>query len=266
MRQKKGFTLIELLVVIAIIALLLSILMPSLKKAKKVAQAVVCKSNLRQWGLIWRMYLDDYDTKFPNGRGGEGHEGEGVWMVAIQEYFQSYKMCFCPTTQSFTANHPFKAWDISRPDDPGSWRNKTPFNKGSYGLNQWAADNDQIDDDETPEHRYRKLSDIQSRDQVPLFGDAGGFWVKRTHYPGSVDSDNDPPPRREDAGGINYMTGWTVDRHDETINMLFMDMTVRSVGLKELYTLPFHRKWKEEMAAAGPIEWPKWMEYMKDFF
>ncbi|HDM78554.1 MAG TPA: type II secretion system protein [Deltaproteobacteria bacterium] len=66
MRSKKGFTLVELLVVISIIALLLSILMPSLRKAKLQAQFIVCKSNLRQYGLAGAMYLDDNDNAFPH--------------------------------------------------------------------------------------------------------------------------------------------------------------------------------------------------------
>lgn len=65
-KNKKGFTLIELLVVIAIIGLLMAIIMPSLQKAKLSVEEVVCRSNLRQYGLAGKMYLDDYDQTFPN--------------------------------------------------------------------------------------------------------------------------------------------------------------------------------------------------------
>ena len=62
-KSTRGFTLIELLVVIAIIALLLSIIMPSLKRAKELAQRISCSSNLKQLTIAWRMYADDYDGK-----------------------------------------------------------------------------------------------------------------------------------------------------------------------------------------------------------
>jgi prepilin-type N-terminal cleavage/methylation domain-containing protein len=61
----KGFTLVELLVVIAIIALLLSILMPSLQKAREQARNVVCKNNLKQMGLGFQMYAPDYRDSLP---------------------------------------------------------------------------------------------------------------------------------------------------------------------------------------------------------
>ena len=57
--QKKGFTLIELLVVIAIIALLLSIVMPGLSKAKQLAAAAVCMSNTSQLGKAYYLYADE---------------------------------------------------------------------------------------------------------------------------------------------------------------------------------------------------------------
>ena len=62
----KGFTLIELLVVISIIAVLLSILMPALNRAKKLAMRVICSTNLHQWGVGVRTYSVDYDDYFPN--------------------------------------------------------------------------------------------------------------------------------------------------------------------------------------------------------
>ena len=63
--RRNGFTLIELLVVIAIIALLMALLVPSLQKARRQAQGIVCRSNLKQYGVATKIYLDSNQGKFP---------------------------------------------------------------------------------------------------------------------------------------------------------------------------------------------------------
>ncbi len=63
--RASGFSLIELLVVIAIVSLLLSVLMPSLRKAKATALRVSCAHNLKQIGLAMDMYAGDHDTMYP---------------------------------------------------------------------------------------------------------------------------------------------------------------------------------------------------------
>lgn len=65
MRKPSAFTLIELLVVIAIIALLVGILLPSLSRAKTSARRLACSTNLRQIGVVMRIYLGDNHDRFP---------------------------------------------------------------------------------------------------------------------------------------------------------------------------------------------------------
>ncbi len=79
--RRRGFTLIELLVVVAIIALLISILLPSLSKAREQAKAVKCGANLHQMVLCLTMYLDENKGYFP----GE-HSGNPQHNIAVNVY------------------------------------------------------------------------------------------------------------------------------------------------------------------------------------
>jgi len=68
MKKEKAFTLIELLVVIAIIALLLSILMPSLKKVRDLGKRAVCLAHLHSLGVSWVVYADENDGRITNAK------------------------------------------------------------------------------------------------------------------------------------------------------------------------------------------------------
>jgi prepilin-type N-terminal cleavage/methylation domain-containing protein/prepilin-type processing-associated H-X9-DG protein len=64
--KRRAFTLIELLVVISIIAILMAIMMPALQRVKTQAQEMRCRANLKQYGLVQTMYLDDSDGRYPS--------------------------------------------------------------------------------------------------------------------------------------------------------------------------------------------------------
>ena len=98
MVKRDAFTLIELLVVIAIIALLLAILMPSLKRVRQQAKASVCQSNLHQWSLVFSMYDNDYEGRFCNGCSSYNTNDKRHWATALRDYsYHNQQITLCPT-------------------------------------------------------------------------------------------------------------------------------------------------------------------------
>jgi len=82
--KQTAFTLIELLVVIAVIAVLMSILLPSLNKARDQAQRVHCVSNTKTLTLAWLLYKDDWDAKLVPGATGVRSDSEVGWSGQLQ--------------------------------------------------------------------------------------------------------------------------------------------------------------------------------------
>ncbi len=88
-----GFTLIELLVVIAIIAILASLLLPALSRAKERAQGIQCVSNMKQMQLAWQMYVDENNDRVPPNdawttAGGLPYDTNKTWVRGWMNYYQ----------------------------------------------------------------------------------------------------------------------------------------------------------------------------------
>jgi prepilin-type N-terminal cleavage/methylation domain-containing protein len=272
MSNKRGFTLIELLVVIAIIALLMAILMPALQRVKEQARAIKCMANLKSWNLIFAMYVDEYDGQFPSGRTPEGF----WWLTQFEEKYQSYKqnpLWFCPTAQKpitdedgITAEtfNIYNAWGIyTRSNYEHICSDGVA---GSYGLNGYVLSTEpgtSFEGGRTTDNNWR-TPQVKGANNVPLLAESLRFdlWPVMT----------DGPEQYEFAAWTsgNHMARVCINRHDGFINTSFCDFSARKVGLKEVWTLKWHKSFDTngpwtQAGGAMPTDWPQWLRPFRDY-
>ncbi len=281
MRKPKGFTLIELLVVIAVIALLLAILMPTLHRVRRQARAVACQSNLRQWGTIWTTRMYDNDGRFPGRTRDDPWPGfpdrrswpwGGWWwtwpLLDQDRHGETKGIRCCPmatkpaseTGLTDVIGGTFVAWGRFMPRFCAPWDIIC-----SYGMNAWTNNwfyDSEFDRDR--DTRYWRTFYVKGASSMPVLLDS--WWPV-----GWLDHTTPPPER--DAVPTASLPPWPsfcMNRHNAGINSLFMDWSVRKVGLKELWTLKWHREFDTagpwtRAGGVHPEDWPEWMRGFKDY-
>ena len=272
MDKRRGFTLIELLVVIAIIALLMGILMPALARAKKQAKSAACKMNLHQWGTIWSMYCDDNDGYFPVA-GSLGWK-RGTWVLALRSQYRTREgILICPSAPKRNPNGsvwggPFYTY-VQGSGGLYNWEEEA-----SYGGSNWiykAAPGETAIQGRPTKYNWQ-TKDVRGLNKIPVFADTmwrgGGPFYENNN----VTSVRIKPPDYDGqwSGYNREMMHFCIDRHNGFVNHLFMDWSVRQVGLKELWTLKWHREFPTNgpwTTAGGcmPSDWPDWMRHFKDY-
>jgi len=277
-----GFTLIELLVVIAVIAMLMAILLPALQRVRKQAKSMACQANLKQWAMTLDLYLEDNQGRFPR------QEDCSLWLLSGRRFprddpnaYERYHgvrtegIACCPmaarpaepnTSGRFTGHVNgrlvlegkyglvFNSWEIIYP---------APTFRSSYGMNgnicSFRFEGPGISGPRR-DLPYTDIFCLRGYGNVPLLFDC----ARPTN---SLMNERIRPPPREPSGSAGEIC---INRHNGYMNGLFIDWSVRKIGLKELWTLRWHQQFNTagpwtKAGGVQPEDWPQWMRKFKDY-
>ncbi len=289
-----AFTLIEVLVVIAVIVLLMALLLPAVQRARKQAKAVFCRSNLKQWGAVFAMYTGSNDGALPKQKFYSLATPE-PWMYLLRDDSAGDEgIARCPMAvkpavpvagrgadmgvlmrqrNMDVTGGPLTAWGKLRFSIEG---HAMLDYYGSYGMNNWLSDAQEGGQIvigcgrgmERYKESFWRTTQVSGAGNIPLYLDGWWWcsWVKDSDVPPNYDGDKTAFP----CGCTNSIQRFCMNRHGGFVNAVFLDGSVRQIGLKELWTLKWNRhfntanRWTKA-GGAVPDQWPLWMRHFKDY-
>lgn len=236
LRNRKMFTIIELLVVVSIIAILAAVLLPALNMVREKSRSINCSSNLKQVGLAFLQYANDYDDLvlyMKNSQSwpryvlkNDGYVSNATYLNASLGYLPR-KAAICPS-------------------DPGGWKEYDDFNRlwyGMYGMAEWIANMGWKED------YVQQLGDFRSA--------ANGnkercYSIKQMKSPTRTQAAGDTYYQQGNTGSCLFGNGSTSNsnysrRHLGKGNMLFYDGHVETMSKQSLLALPvpIKKSWNE---------------------
>ncbi|MHC4465997.1 MAG: hypothetical protein ACYSYW_05530, partial [Planctomycetota bacterium] len=253
------------------------------------AKDSMCQQRLQQWAVMYSMYADEWDGKlmgwndyswWTHPSSGD-HFVEHAWVYLMYFYARDFEIYLCPTAIDLWAvsdnfQSPRAAWDFEYINfmDASTellwyYQQGTPqdpiYSHGSYNKNDWITDGL----DYKGSHYFRNVR-VKGTARIPLIGDgnfAGGFPLAEdepadTRLHGPVDGDE--------------TNRWNLDRHNLSVNLTFLDWSVRKVGLRQLWEI----RWNSQKTSTGAsswgnlnvvpdwndrLQWPEWMRNSKNY-
>jgi hypothetical protein len=267
MKPNTAFTKKDLVVVLVCIIFLIANIAAIGEGGRKRPKQAVCLSNLLKWGQIFQAYTADNNGFFHSRRIGDPWGYKRMWMYAYKPYYNDLMMRYCPTAANDNRiGGPFGVWNPGYgswdPTDPGFWvpGEDGPPN-GSYGLNRFVINMAGPGFENDP--KFWRRAGVKGGAQAPVFMDCMyiNLWPS---------SDDEPPEYDGDWTVGDTQAAACINRHDGFINACFLDFSARKVGLKELWTLKWHRLYDTcgpwtICGGVQPTDWPEWMRDFQDF-
>lgn len=262
---KNGFTLLELLVVIAVIGILAALLLPVLSRGKDKALNATCVSNLKQWGVTWRLYADDNNDSFMCGTITDWPRGE--WVLSFADFYKKNPtLLLCPKAAGRRGPGDHETHTFL--DDPNATQYGGPTTAyafpigdprvssrlliASYGLNSWVYNPDTNSiQGRLAVFNWRKFSAASQPTVIPLFLDS--MWRGGGPNP----ADTPPDFNGQFTSYDDEFHNFAIARHGKGINVLYFDGSVRYTRAKDLWGL----KWSKgyDLSAANNTRFPAWM-------